>query len=115
MYTLKEIVLRNKTNEKKRLVIEFADPKKAIVAEFLMVDAPMYNEELLNDIQNIVCGKEKQIKKVGNRCKLEITKHTSLIQDLYEDNTALPSYQMETLALKELVMKWFKDRQEFYR
>lgn len=85
MYEFKEITLRNAKHEKKRLVINFKDPKYAILAEFLMSDAHLLREEIAQAKNKISKNIKSKIMFSGNRCAVEIENGVTEITDLYMD------------------------------
>src|SRR5699024_5753273 len=107
MYQIREVILQNKHMERKRLIIEFADPAKAIVGEFLMRDASLLNFSILEDLNKVISKESNYIESSGNRCVLKITPNTTYIEDLYEglfaDFDTLPSYEIDTKELRDLV------------
>lgn len=110
MYTMKEIELSNKKMTKKRLIIEFTDPKMRIVGEFLMVDAPLLQGEVLRVFEDVLQGKEEEASISGNRTSATIRQKKTLIRDLFADETVTryPSYEMETAKLYELTNMWLE-------
>lgn len=110
MYEFKEVVLKNDNTEKIILVIEFTNPKYAIVAEFLMSDASLMNYAVLDEIDKILSGEVNTYSTSGNRCSLEIGQETTLIEDLLEDMfddfEAYEAVEISTEELKELILVW---------
>src|SRR5690625_604354 len=110
MYEIKEITLENKKQQKlKRLVIEFEDPKMAIVGEFLMADAPLLRGEVLQTFEQVLTGENAFAKSSGNRCTLMIRPDTTTIKDLFEEMEGVdfyPKYEMETKKLRDLTAMW---------
>lgn len=110
MYAFKEVVLKNDNAEKTILVIEFADPKYAIVGEFLMADASLLDYSILEKLDNVLTGEVETVATSGNRCSLVISQETTLIEDLLEDMFVdFESYEavkIPTQELKELILVW---------
>src|SRR5690625_4444247 len=110
MYQIREVTLNNKHMERKRLIIEFADPAQAIVGEFLMTDASLLNFSILEDLNKVISGESNDLESSGNRCFLKITPHKTYIEDLYEglyaDFDTFPAYEMDTVELRDLVVMW---------
>lgn len=110
MYTIKEIVLKNKHHEQTRKVIEFNDPRMAIVAEFLMSDASLLNFSILQQIEHVLSGKRQTVSVSGNRCAVHITEHKTVIEDLLTDMfdgmQTYETYEISTATLKELILMW---------
>lgn len=117
MYQLREVTLTNNSRERKVLVIEFTDPQKAIIAEFLMSDAHLLQGKVVRDIDTVLSGKRDYLKSTGNRCALEITRETTQITDLFaninEDFTALDSYNISTSKLRGLIVMWLAELAKF--
>ena len=111
MYQVKEIRLTNGGRERKRLVIEFCDPDKQIVGEFLMSDAPMLNGIILQEIDQVLNGKKRMITSSGNRCFITVKSDVTMIEDLLtamEGVEAYPPYTLDTKELRELIVMWFE-------
>lgn len=109
MYEIKEILLKNNTHEKKRLVITFYDETMAIVGEFLMTDAPLMDGEVTNVIEAVLQGNLAETTFTGQRCQLKITETETIIEDLYEDIEGmipLKTYTIPTETLLELTYMW---------
>lgn len=110
MYQFREVVLRNKTIEKKVLVIEFDEADKAIVAEFLMTDASMLKYSVLKTINHVLSGVSEYEKTSGNRYGLVIKRDKTQIEDLFEglfdDFDTYPSYRVDTAELRDLIIMW---------
>lgn len=110
MYQIREVVLKNEQVKRKRLIIEFDDPAKAIVGEFLMADASLLNFSVLDDLNKVLTGKHNYIESSGHRCSLEIRSDQTLIEDLFEDMyenfETLPAYEIDTKELRDLVVSW---------
>lgn len=116
MYHIREITLKNNTLQKKRLIIEFDEQEKMIVAEFLMSDATLLNNAILKEIDEVLSGEQKKIESSFNRCSLEITKKITTFNDLFEDILgldALIEYKMSTIELRNLIKKWFYEIDAF--
>lgn len=112
MYQIREVILKNKSMERKRLIIEFEDPAQAIIGEFLMTDASLLNFSILEDLNKVISKESHYIESSGNRCFLKIKPHKTYIEDLYEgmytDFETLPAYEMDTKELRDLVVMWKK-------
>lgn len=109
MYDIKEILLKNNTHEKKRLVITFYDETMAIVGEFLMTDAPLMDGEVTRVIETVLQGELAETTFTGQRCHLKITNTETTIEDLYEDIAGmipLNAYTIPTETLLELTYMW---------
>lgn len=110
MYQIREVILQNKHTERKRLVIEFADPAQAIIGEFLMTDASLLNFSILRDLNKVISMENHCIETSGNRCFLKISPTKTYIEDLYEglfaDFDTLPAYEIDTKELRDLVVMW---------
>lgn len=117
MYRFKEITLKNGPNEKKVLVIDFEDPKMAIVGEFLMTDAPLLNYSILKDIEHVRSGASNYEESSGNRCALFIRKDTTQIEDLFagiiDEEDVFSSYEIGTEELSDLVHMWREKKATF--
>ncbi len=115
MYELKEITLKNKGYEKKRLVIRFFEEKYAILAEFLMSDAKLLSHELELAFDKVRTNRADKIVLTGNRCAVEINKIRTEITDLYEDLNQ-EGYQPLTISTEkfhEYVNMWKNHLTEF--
>lgn len=117
MYHFKETILKNKTMEKKVLHIVFDDPQMEIIGAFLNDDASMLDYQVLRLIDDVLAGKSKVEKTSGNRCALTITRETTVVEDLledmFDDMTTYPSYEIETKQLQALLVMW-KDKRETF-
>lgn len=115
MYELKEITLKNKGYEKKRLVIRFFEEKYAILAEFLMSDAKLLSNELELAFDKVQSDKADKIVLTGNRCAVEINKTKTEITDLYEDlnQEGFQPLTISTESFQRYVNMWQKNLIEF--
>lgn len=112
MYHIRDVVLKNKTQIKKRPVIEFDDPEKAIIGEFLMVDAPLDDWAILDAIGEVLEGGIPERQMSGNRCKIVMTAEKTYVYDLFSDKVDVLTFSdctMETETLQELMMMWKKE------
>src|SRR5690625_7817083 len=98
MYELKEVTLKNKNYEKKRLVINFYNPQYNILAEFLMSDSCLLSEEISRAFK-LVSSREK-VELSGNRCHVEIKQTETCISDLFSYNKAM-RYQYLKITTEE--------------
>jgi len=116
LYTIKEVILKNKHHEQKRKIIEFHDPDMAIVAEFLMSDASLLNFYILKQIESVLSGKRQEASVNGNRCAVHITKHKTVIEDLLTDMfdgiQPYETYEIDTTTFKELILMWHDELQK---
>lgn len=119
MYEIREVVIGSGKNERKRLIIEFLHPSEAILGEFLMTDASLLNKEILQEIEEVLEGKEDFIIGSGNRCGWKIDREKAIINDLFEgmdpDIPFLPTCTVETVKLYELLHMWLEKRHAFYK
>lgn len=118
MYEIKEITLKNGETERNELVIEFTDPKMAIIGEFLMADASLLDTLVVKEIDRVLAGETDMIVSGGNRCRLVIKAEQTRISDLlegYEDVETLPAYTIDTNELKLLIMMWLERLREWKR
>lgn len=103
--------------EKKVLHIVFDDPQMEIIGAFLNDDASMLDYQVLRLIDDVLAGKSKVEKTSGNRCALTITRETTVVEDLledmFDDMTTYPSYEIETKQLQALLVMW-KDKRETF-
>lgn len=110
MYQIREVTLKNKHEERKRLVIEFEDPAQAIVGEFLMTDASLLNYSVLEDLNKVIAKECTNLESSGNRCFLKIKPDKTYLEDLFEglftDVDTLPPYEINTKKLRDLVVMW---------
>lgn len=116
LYTFREVILKNESYERKRLVIDFSKKDMAIVGEFLMSDAHLVNGKVLKEINDVIAGKKETILSSGNRCAWEIHADTTIISDLFVDMDGVQSYaayEIETPELKRLIEIWLKKVAEF--
>lgn len=116
MYHIREVILKSEQAERKRLIIEFDDPNRAIVGEFLMTDASLLNFSVLDELNKVLFGERDYIESSGNRCSLEIRSNQTLIEDLlaglFTDFDTFPAYEMDTKELRDLVVMWKKESEE---
>lgn len=119
MYHVKEITFKNEPTERKALIIEFTDPQMNIVGEFLMTDAGLVHYSVLDEIEKVLTGKLEYIESSGNRCFLEVNKDQTLVGDLFEGMfdgfDTFPSYEIETVLLKDLIVMWKKELEAFHK
>lgn len=116
MFYFREVTLKNGSNEKKRLIIEFDKPDMKIVGEFLMADAPLLHGKILQEIDQVLAGEKREIISNGNRSTLTIKSKTTVISDLFagmENVDVYPAYEIDTIELRELIVTWFKKLEEF--
>lgn len=118
LYTIRTETLKNGDITKEVPVIEFKDPKQAILAEFLMSDGTLLMDDIHEAVKEINQGKKGNTKWFGNRCRVYIKGSTALIQDQMEDmgiNIATyPSYEIDVTELQQLMNMWLdvKNRYE---
>lgn len=112
-YEIKEIQLRNKDTYRKRLIIEFADKSLNILAEFLMVDAPLLNWRIIKDVEGVLSNKKERIQLAGNRTKITVTKKETIIEDLYEDlsdyENKLQQVTLHTAEFQSILQHWHEE------
>lgn len=117
MYQLRVIPLQNGEHKRERLIIEFDDSDMEIVAEFLMADAPLLRGKILSEIKQVLSGELASVTTNGNRCAVEVksdvTTISDLFVDLYENVDILPTVQIETSFLQQLIQEWFQALDEF--
>lgn len=109
MYEIKEIILKNGPLERKRLVIEFSDTNKQIVGEFLMTDVNLVDRKIVQDIENVLSGKIKEVEFSGNRCYVKVKPDITYLEDLYEEVEGMISYapyEINTSELLEMIDIW---------
>ena len=115
MYHIREIALKNKHQIKKRLVIEFDNPDMKIVGEFLMVDAPLHEWSVLQDVDRVLNKVVPSKHFSGNRCGLDIMPDKTYLYDTFADKegvSAYSDYKMDTVKLRELILMWRKQHQK---
>jgi len=118
MYQFREITLKNGSQEKKILTIEFDQPEMKIVGEFLMADARLVDDSVLEAIERVLTGVTECVESGGNRCGLIIKADTTVIYDLFEDDADVetyPPYEMETKKLRALIRLWIEKLDEWKR
>lgn len=115
MYHFRTVTLKNGAHERKRLVIEFTDPNRAIIGEFLMSDSLLLNKAIYHDVLAVINGEKAQVTTSGNRCHLDINPKQTVITDLYDDIDTYPTCEIETHELKQLMDMWFNKLEEFKR
>ncbi|HEY4599985.1 MAG TPA: hypothetical protein VIG73_01630 [Cerasibacillus sp.] len=119
MCHFRTVTLKNGAHERKRLVIEFTDPNRAIIGEFLMSDSQFVNKAIYRDVLAVLNGEKAHVTTSGNRCHLDIKPKQTVITDLYADMFAdvdtYPTCEIETHELKQLMDMWFKKLEEFKR
>lgn len=115
MYELKEITLKNKGHEKKRLVINFFEKKYDILAEFLMSDAKLLSDELELAFIKVNTDRVDKVVLTGNRCAVEIKKNETEISDLFADlnQKEFHPLKISTESFYDFVSLWKKYLKEF--
>lgn len=109
-YEIKTIELRNQKHLRKRLVIEFKNPSLAILATFLMVDAPLLNWRILADIEAIINKEKSTIQSTGNRTTITVTEEITTIEDaltdLMDEDAVLETVHLKTTEFNEVLKEW---------
>lgn len=116
MYDIKEIILTNNSIKKKRPIITFHDEKQAIVGEFLMTDAPLLRDDVLNVLQSVLNNEQIKANISGNRTHLHIMKNKTTITDLFDaiDGFSLyEQYTIETDSLYDLTKMWLERLKDY--
>src|SRR5699024_9459876 len=105
-YELKEVTLKNKQYEKKRLLINFDDPQYNILAELLMSDSCLLSEEISRASKLVSSGAKVEL--AGHRRPVEIKQTEACISDVYSDNEAIsyPSLKLTTEEFKRYINIW---------
>lgn len=117
MYQIKEVVVKNKdkTKEKKSLVIEFEEKKNQLLAAFLMTDAHLLNYDVLNVIDRVLAGEREEEVSSGNRSMLEIKRDETRITDLFigimNEDEILPDVVLPTKDLRDFIMMWKRKKE----
>lgn len=110
MYQFKEVKLKNAKKQGTVLAIGFDEPAYAIVGEFLMSDASMFDYAIIKDIEAVLNDEKEVVKTSGNRCALTIRKDTTKIEDLldgmFDDVVTYEPIVMSTKELKHLTNVW---------
>jgi len=110
MYQFKEITLAHDQVARQVLIIEFSDPQKRILGEFLMNDASLLDYRVLDQLDRVLSGETEREESAGNRCSLEISREKTVVEDLfsemYADFPTLPAYEMDTKKLRDLIIIW---------
>lgn len=109
MYEIREIELKNDKHVKRRLVITFEDPQEEIIGVFLMSDAPMYQFELIGDLEAVLSGQREPFVQAGNRCEIEVGVKETVISDLFAhmvEDAAMPSVTLKTEKLLQYIKMW---------
>src|SRR5699024_7590700 len=106
MYEVKEVTLKNKHYEKKRLAINFDDPQYNILAEFLMSDSCLLSEEISLKFKLVASGEKVELS--GILIHVEIKQTETCISDLFSDNEAIsyPSLKLTTEEFKRYINIW---------
>lgn len=117
MYQIKEVTLQHGKHTRSRLIIEFDEPKYAILSEFLMTDAPMLQRELMKEVKEVLERQRKVVKGSGNRTSWNISEQQAVIEDLFTYmNQTIPSYptsRIETSKLYDIMFEWFQAQDNF--
>lgn len=117
MYQIKEVTLQHGKHTRSRLIIEFDEPKYAILSEFLMTDAPMLQRELMKEVKEVLERQRKVVKGSGNRTSWNISEQQAVIEDLFTYmDQATPSYPtctIETSKLYDIMFEWFQAQDNF--
>lgn len=116
-YKIKEVELSRGEHVHKRLLIEFEDKRYAILTELLMVDAPLLNWRILDELDAVLHDEKSTAQFTGNRTKVELTKETTtiddLLSDLMDEAVQLKSLSLKTTELHDLVLNWYEKVQKF--
>ncbi len=80
-HNYREIRLRGKNNTKRKLVIEFADEKYELLAEFLMGDMMQFRKAFENELDAVLDGQREKAQLRGNKCHLVIFPDYVVIYD----------------------------------
>lgn len=98
----------------KSLIIKMLDPKKYLIATFLMSDIqggdPSY---ALEEIDAVLEGKKEYAELNGNVCGVEIHKDKTQIYDNLADDGMGEWCEINTEDLKELIIIWANKVKEF--
>ena len=109
-YNIKEITLRNKHQQRTRLIIEFQNPTYAILGELLMIDAPLLQWRIIKDIESVLAQRSEVVEYIGNRTKAIIRIDETEISDLFthvsESDGRLQTVTIETTELLALLCMW---------
>ncbi|HLS23029.1 MAG TPA: hypothetical protein VK037_03825 [Pseudogracilibacillus sp.] len=108
-YSIKEITLQRGERRKKRKVIQFDDPNLTLLEEFLMVDAPLRNWQILNEFEQIKRVKQGTITYTGNRTTVTVTPTNTTIEDALDVFNGENTVEIETDQLYKLLKTWQKE------
>ncbi len=85
-HNYREIRLRGKNNTKRKQIIEFADDKYELLAEFMMTDMNQFRKAFENELDAVLDGTRDRAQLRGNRCHLVIfPDYIILYDELAED------------------------------
>ena len=117
MFEIKEVMLNQGKHQRKRLVIEFELPEQAVLGEILMTDAPLLSWNILQEMNDVLCGEKEVVQGSGNRTSWVIQKEITTISDLFsdmdEDIPVMETCTIETKILYDLVKMWQSKTQQF--
>ena len=117
MYQIKEVTLRHGKHIRNHLIIEFNDSKYAILSEFLMTDAPMFQRELMQEVKEVLEGQREVVKGSGNRTSWNISIQHAVIEDLFlymdQNIPSYPTCMIETSTLYDIMFEWFQAQDNF--
>jgi len=117
LYKVREIELKNKNQTIKRLIIEFEDSACAILAEYLMVDAPLLNWKVINEMDAVLNERKKETQLSGNRTLITVnnleTKIEDLLAGMVDESDKLPTVVIETDAFHHILINWYETLSKF--
>ena len=108
-YTWRTVILKNKTREKKRLVIETEEPSFNIVCDFINIEMPSYSREIMSSLEETE-KTGKQTRFSGNRYSLAAGIEKALIT--LDTEEELLWYEMRTEELIRLLEEWQRKASE---
>lgn len=118
MYSFREVHLKNKAHEKTVLVMDFHDAQMAIVTEFFN-ESNIFLQEVLTKMELLKKRTLAEVEVSGNRCHLVMneryTKISDLFEDLFEDTSTYPQYQLKTAHLQQFIHAYLNKQAELIK
>lgn len=108
-YEIKEVTIKNKEHVRKRHVIEFKNDAYQLLSPLLMLDAPLLNWRLLDEVEALLAGEKERLDFTGNRTTVTATKEEAKIEDSLgelDPSSQLPTVWIKTEELYDLLTFW---------
>lgn len=106
-YKFNEINVNNSKKPYKRLDIEFKDKSKDLIAIYLITDVAIIDyKKVIIPYNRALSGRSNKEIISGDICRLEITKETTKIIDIYKEDEDKNYVEINTLELCNLIQIW---------